>query len=111
MTPSSLISCEIFAPAAAHRSVLAEIAKACANDVGQPITIKRCQLQASRTRPQQPTVTLYLPAALAATQNQIWCLACRLACFCPSARVSVLILAVDAFSPATETTVEILQSA
>jgi len=107
MTPSSLISCEIFAPAAAHRSVLAEIAKACANDVGQPITIKRCQLQASRTRPQEPTVTLYLPAALAATQNQIWCLAC----FCPSARVSVLILAVDAFSPATETTVEILQSA
>ena len=111
MTPSSLISCEIFAPAAAHRSVLAEIAKACANDVGQPITIKRCQLQANRTRPQEPTVTLYLPAALAATQNQIWCLACRLACFCPSARVGVLILAVDAFSPATETTVEILQSA
>jgi hypothetical protein len=36
-------------------------------------------------------LTLHLPAELAVSQHPVWCLACRLACFCPDARVSVLV--------------------
>jgi hypothetical protein len=85
------ILCEIVATSARRASALAAIVSACALDVGQPLTVS------ARTRP--PTarasssgvLTLHLPAALAAAQHPVWCLACRLACFCPTTRVSVLV--------------------
>ena len=94
----SSIACEVYAPHAAQAAALAEIAEALARDVGQPLTIAR--LVGSRCgRPAGPVLTLRLPAELASSQHQVWCLACRLACFCPSARVSVLVLGAQAFAP------------
>lgn len=91
---TTLIVCEIHAPDAATGSDLAHIAETCARETGVAI--------ATRVLPtggRQPTLTLRLPAELAASQHPVWCLACRLACFCPSARVSVLILGESAFAP------------
>lgn len=93
----SPVLCEIVTARAAHAAVLAEVAAACARDVGQPLTVKTLRFGRRAPSPAQPTLTLHLPAELAASQHQIWCLACRLACFCPSARVSVLVLGADAF--------------
>lgn len=93
---TAAILCEIFAPRPAQAAALAEIAAACAHDVGQPLTVKTLQIGRPAT---EALLTLRLPAELAASQHQIWCLACRLACFCPKARVSVLVLGADSFAP------------
>ncbi len=103
------IACEILAPRAADGDVLAVIARTCARDTGQPITVKVVDADAPV---REPVVTLRLPAELAASQHQVWCLACRLAsqhqvwclacrlaCFCPQARVSVLVLGAASFDP------------
>ncbi len=94
------IVCEIVAPAAAHAGVLAEVAAACARDVGQPLDVRTLDWSRPHTKNLPATLTLHLPAALASSQHEVWCLACRLACFCPSARVSVLVLGADAFQAA-----------
>lgn len=44
-------------------------------------------------------LVLRLPVELAASQHPVWCLVCRLACFCPAARLSMLILGEEAFAP------------
>jgi hypothetical protein len=67
---------------------LKQIARACARDVGQPLTVKSIRSTAVGV---ETIITLHLPAELAATQHPVWCLACRLACFCPQARISVLV--------------------
>jgi hypothetical protein len=72
---------------------LAAITRVCAQDVGQPLVIKSQVKSANAS-----TVTLHLPAAVAIAQHAIWCLACRLACFCPDARVSVLVRAETTFA-------------
>jgi len=85
--------CEIVARDAMTATAVAQIAKVCAQDVRQPLVVKsRAQAGVSVT-----VLTLHLPAALAAGQTPAWCLACRLACFCPDARVSVLVLAAPEF--------------
>lgn len=100
MTTPSPIRCEIVAPGSAHAAVLAEVAAACARDLGQPLEVAALRYRrTTRERETAPTLTLHLPAELASAQHQVWCLACRLACFCPSARVSVLVL--GAFADAT----------
>jgi hypothetical protein len=102
-TPAPIV-CDIIADRASHAAVLAEIAVACARDLGQPLTPRTLRL-GRRTvgRPADPdtdsVLTLRLPAALAGSQHQVWCLACRLACFLPSSRITVLIEAADTFSP------------
>lgn len=89
------ITCEISAADRPMAGALAHIARTCAQDLRQPLRIlQRCGSAPAAT----PVVTLHLPAALAASQNQIWCLACRLACFCPDARVSVLVSAASEFA-------------
>lgn len=95
MTDSSIV-CEILAPRAAQAGALAEIATSVARDIGQPVTLKTLKLGPAAGA--VPTLTLRLPVALAAAQHQVWCLACRLACCCPSARVSVLVLGAAAFT-------------
>ena len=87
-TDTTPILCEIHAPRAAQAAALAEIAVVCARDVGQPLTVKKLAVGNSA---REPVLTLHLPVELAVDQHRIWCLACRLACFCPGARVGVLI--------------------
>ena len=89
------IVCEILAPRAALASALAEIAAACAKDVGQAIELKTLRIGPAA---KEPLLTLHLPAEVAASQHRVWCLACRLACFCPDARVSVLVRGENAFA-------------
>ncbi len=100
-TSRSRVRCEILAPRAAQAAALAEIALALARDVGQPLEVERLSIGAPRRRtpPAEAVLTLHLPAELAASQHEVWCLACRLACFCPSARVSVLVQGAE-FQPA-----------
>lgn len=93
--PPTALVCEIHATQAAP---LAEIARALARDVGQPLIV-RPRSRAARISGES-VLTLHLPAALASTQHQVWCLACRLACFCPGTRVSVLIESETTFHPA-----------
>ncbi len=88
------IVCEILAPLAAEAAALGAIAAACARDTGQPLTLKPVPVDAPV---RAPILTLHLPAELAASQHEVWCLACRLACFCPQARVSVLVLGANSF--------------
>jgi hypothetical protein len=91
---SAPLVCEIRAPDSATGSDLAHIAETCARETGVAIVTRVLPIAG-----RQQTLTLRLPAELAATQHPVWCLACRLACFCPAARVSVLILGEEAFVP------------
>lgn len=96
--PAAALVCEIIAPAAAQASALAAIAGVCARDVGQRLIVRRRTTRlAPFTAGITALVTLHLPAALAAAQHPVWCLACRLACFCPDARVSVHIACASEF--------------
>jgi len=51
MNRLTLISCEILAPATALGDILAEVTKACAADMGQPITIKIIPVETHITPP------------------------------------------------------------
>lgn len=91
MKPAASLRCEIHAPTSLLAD-LAHIARFCAKDASQAIcTVSRETLRG------EPAITLHLPVEAAATQHPVWCLACRLACFCPNARVSVLVRAETAF--------------
>lgn len=93
----SRVTCEIRCAHPALAQALGQIAMACANDTGQPVDLRLLPLSTGK-----PVVTLSLPVELAAAQHPVWCLACRLACFCPEARVSVLILGEKSFAPASD---------
>ncbi len=90
--PPAQVVCEILAPNAVLADTLGRIVGACARDAGQPVTLK-----ALPHDERDAVITLQLPVALASTQHPVWCLACQLACFCPQARVSVLILGENSF--------------
>lgn len=90
--------CEIIAPRVTLARAMAEIAAACAKDVGQPIKLKS---RRGRNAAHEPMLTLHLSAEVAASQHRVWCLACRLACFCPDARISVLVHGEGAFAANT----------
>ena len=94
MKKNRTIVCDIYARTAEPISVLEQIAQTCARDIGQPLVIKSSHSTAAGA---EPVVTLHLPAELATSQHQVWCLVCRLACFCPNARISVLVSATAAF--------------
>lgn len=87
------LPCTIAGPDRATVCALAEIADACSRDLAVSLEL-RTSVTRKRDRqpPDGPVLTLHLPVELAASQHQVWCLACRLACFCPSVRVSVLVL-------------------
>jgi len=96
------VVCEIRSTHASEAGILAEIAKTCARELAQPLLVKTVQ---AGQRVEDPLITLQLPVEMAATQHEIWCLACRLACFCPSARVSVFVSASEIFAKSkTKTT-------
>lgn len=89
------IVCEIHAPRASQAAAFAEIAVVCARDIGQPLSVKKLVMGAEA---REAVLTLHLPVELAIDQHRVWCLACRLACFCPGARVSVLVRGEAAFA-------------
>lgn len=92
-TPAA-IACEIVASSRDQGVALAAIALVCARDLGQSLRVRRRQPASAA----EALVVLHLPAALAAAQHPVWCLACRLACFCPDARVSVHVSCLEAFA-------------
>lgn len=86
--------CEIHAPNSALPD-LAAIVRFCAKELGYTLDLLTNEVRAA-----EATITLHLSAEEAAAQHPVWCLACRLACFCPNARVSVLIRAGTEFGTA-----------
>ena len=92
-TPDTLL-CEILAPRP-QAEALAEIVAVCARDVCLPVKVRTRSYRGAAD--EEPLVTLHLPVEAAASQHPVWCLACRLACFCPRARVSVLVKSESAF--------------
>lgn len=94
-SPAPALRCELTAPTAAEARAWRLIVRACARDLGQPVRV----LTGPAAEPERsPSVTLHLPATLAASQHPVWCLACRLACFLPQARVSVLVHGEQSFA-------------
>ncbi len=91
------VACEISANHLRLASEFARIVRACAEDLGQKISVRIAKITKRVRRPAEPVLTMHLPAELAAAQHPVWCLACRLACFCPTARVSVLVHGESAF--------------
>jgi hypothetical protein len=91
------VVCEITATQLPLASELARIARACAKDLGQKISVCTPKIATQARHSAEPVLTLHLSAELAAAQHPVWCLACRLACFCPTARVSVLVHGEKAF--------------
>lgn len=87
---------EICARSSAKVTAIAEVASTCARDVGQALRIARFPIRTQK----ESVITLHLPADKAASQHEVWCLACRLACFCPEARVCVLVQGQAAFADA-----------
>ncbi len=105
MPAAARITCEVTATRLPLAAELARIVHACAKDIGQKISVRTTTSAASVRRSAAPVFTLHLPAALAADQHPVWCLACRLACFCPTARVSVQVHGENAFRPAPSPTI------
>jgi len=98
----TLLRCEVRA-SKRLAPMLARIVQTCANDLGQPVDTSIEQAGNATV----PLVTLILPAEVVVEPHQAWCLACRVACFCPDARVSVLVTGATvpaAASPAATTT-------
>jgi hypothetical protein len=96
--PPEPIVCEIHARHAAQASALAEIALACGREVALPLHPRRVAISPQPHR-HEDLLVLQLPAHLATAQHRVWCLACRLACFLPQARISVLVAAASQFRP------------
>lgn len=101
MSSSAPILCEIVALHSSHAAALAEVALLSAQDLGLHLKPKTLRIghRDSTLGANESVLTLHLPAALAASQHPVWCLACRLACFLPGSRISVLIQGAHAFEP------------
>jgi len=77
--------CEIMADSATA-APLGAIARTCAVDIGQPLVVRlKHALRA------EPSITFRVPVALLFEHDRAWCLVGRVACFCPQARVAVVI--------------------
>jgi len=85
---AALIVCDIHPLHRGEGDELAKIVATCARDLDQPLVIKFAEASPCGDG---AVLTLHLPATQAASQHPVWCLACQLACFCPDARVSVLV--------------------
>lgn len=85
---------------------LIRIAKSCANESTQAIDILTHRIPRNERNSTPTTVTLHLPVAVASTQHPAWCLACRINCFSPDVRVSVLVLGAEAIAKPSESPVD-----
>lgn len=93
MTDDTAIVCEIHS-AADQSADLEYIVLFCARQAGL-----RLAVIAGETPSATPVVTLQLNSEQAAADRSVWCLVCRLACFCPQARVGAVVQAPSAFVP------------
>jgi hypothetical protein len=96
-SPAAIIRCEIRASRRSTAGDLSAIVHVCAEDLKIRV---ETQKTVGGVRAKNSILTLHVPVELADQQSQVWCLACRLACFCPNSRVSVLIHSEQAFGPA-----------
>ena len=94
MNSTVFLVAEIRASKRALARELERIVGTCAQDVGLTVVTRA---RAPRDHAGEANITLHVPAEAAAQQHPVWCLACRLACFCADARVSVLVLSQSAF--------------
>lgn len=90
MSPVTL--CEVQAPRPTLGD-LGHIVRFCVTELALPVEVVAREITRG-----EPLVTLQITAEQAVNQHPVWCLACRLACFCPDARVSVLIRAEAQFA-------------
>ncbi|MEM9157508.1 MAG: hypothetical protein AAGB46_00560 [Verrucomicrobiota bacterium] len=84
------IQCEITAADQSLRKELKQIARTCAIDLklAYPIeTLERSPIAAGNA----PEISFSIPAQLALACDAIWDLACRVALFCPNARITTQI--------------------
>jgi hypothetical protein len=72
---------------------LESIAMQCAMDVRVKVETKTTV----RSKIQSNFITLQINVDEALGDSQSWCLACRLSCFCPAARISIIISAQSLF--------------
>jgi len=91
MSIHPLIQCDISATVE-NTDLMTKIITACANESGAAV---HCTPTVSTD---EDTILLHLPVEFAGAQHPVWCLVCRLACYFPSARVSVLVHGESAFS-------------
>ena len=94
------LTCEIHTPSESKGRALAQIVESCANELAQPVLVKQQRIPRNQRGSVATHIVLELPADIASSQHEAWCLSCRLACFCPDVRVSVLVLGADAFRSA-----------
>ncbi len=88
-------------------SASSEINKECARIVWQCALDSRVALDIKpainmRLKEDELFLTLRLSPEEALKESASWCLACRLTCFCPNARVSILISASKCFQLGVE---------
>ena len=95
------LTCEIHAPSATKGDALAQVVDTCANELAQPVLVKQRRIPRNHRGSIPTHISLELPADIAASQHEVWCLTCRIACFCPDVRVSVLVLGADSFPRST----------
>lgn len=84
------MECEIIAHSWGAGLELQRIARHCGMDLG---TSFDCKVRVDRNSGVPAHLTLKMDVAEIAESSTCHCLACRIACFCPKARVSVLISA------------------
>jgi len=84
MSLHPLIQCEIRAPEN-HTDLMIKTITACAQESEASIHYNTTESS------EENSILLHLPVDLAGSQHPVWCLVCRLACYFPSARVSVLV--------------------
>lgn len=91
MSDTKHILCEIRADARSGAD-LAHIVEFCVKETGLTIEIVNYEVHTA-----EPVLTLHASVEQAASQNPVLCLVCRLACFCPLARVGMLVHAAKKF--------------
>ncbi len=81
------IQCDIVAPSETLRRELAQIAQICAVDLKLALPLKIHEAAGDPTS-FETTIHLSVHVESAIADDAIWNLACRIACFCPQARIT-----------------------
>ncbi|MCH6256317.1 hypothetical protein MLD52_07140 [Puniceicoccaceae bacterium K14] len=84
------ISCEIVAKDEVQLYDLERITQRCAIDIKLSLPINILKSQADKTNT-ETRIDIFVPVELAVAYDAVWSLACRVACFCPQARITAQI--------------------
>lgn len=102
MLMNTPLLCEIHAPSLRQEDALRQIVETCARDAALQVVTDTHRIPRNRRGSISTHITLQMTADIAACQHEAWCMVCRLACFCPQARVSVLVLGGNAFGASAD---------